>query len=179
MAETFTNALARAAGIVTSSSAGTIGITTNKIAGISTGAVSVGNLIDNANFIAGTKVSTVGVNSITADRDSTNTAAASSQNVKFLDSTTAYTSPAATKSILIGGTFANNTNSQVNLTVELSDNSTGTTCAIASKIPVPAGSSFVISDAGKTVMEANDEIRVFCDTDNAIDVSLSILQGVS
>ena len=27
-------------------------------------------------------------------------------------------------------------------------------------------------------MEANDAIRVFCDSANAIDVSLSILQGV-
>jgi len=179
MAESFSNSLARAAGIVTSSSSGTIGITTNKIAGISTALVEIGNLIDNANFIAGTKVESVGVNSITADRDSTNDAAASSQSVKFLGVTTVYSSPAATKSILIGGTFANNTNSQVNLTVELNDNSTGTSCAIASKIPVPAGSSFVISDAGKTVMEANDAIRVFCDSANAIDVSLSILQGVS
>ena len=179
MAETFSNSLARAAGIVTSSSAGTIGITTNKIAGISTALVEIGNLIDNANFIAGTKVESVGVNSITADRDSTNDAAASSQSVSFLGVTTVYSSPAATKSILIGGTFANNTNSQVNLTVELNDNSTGTSCAIASKVPVPAGSSFVISDAGKTVMEADDAIRVFCDSANAIDVSLSILQGVS
>ena len=40
MAESFSNSLARAAGIVTSSSAGTIGITTNRIAGISTALVS-------------------------------------------------------------------------------------------------------------------------------------------
>ena len=93
--------------------------------------------------------------------------------------TTEYTSAAATKSILIGGTFANNTSSSVNLTVEVHDASAGIQAAIASKIPVPTGSSFVISDAGKTVLETGDEVRVFCDTANAIDVNLSILTGVS
>ena len=93
--------------------------------------------------------------------------------------TTAYTSDAGTKSILIGGTFANNTSSSVNLTVEVHDASAGVQAAIASKIPVPTGSSFVISDAGKSVLEAGDEVRVFCDTANALDVNLSILTGVS
>ena len=53
------------------------------------------------------------------------------------------------------------------------------TLSIASKIPVPAGSSFIISDTGKTILESNDELRVYCDIANAIDVSLSILTGVS
>jgi hypothetical protein len=179
MAESFSNALSRAAGIVTTSSSGSIGITTNLITGISTAAVSVGNLVDNANYIAGTKVSTIGVGEVTVDRNSTNTAAASSQSVKFLGATAVYTSPSATKSILIGGTFANNTNNQVSLTVEVYDNSAGISAAIASKIPVPSGSSFVISDTGKTLLEGDDVLRVYCDTANAIDVSLSILTGVA
>jgi hypothetical protein len=179
MAESFSNALSRAAGIVTTSSSGSIGITTNLITGISTAAVSVGNLVDNANYIAGTKVSTIGVGLVTVDRNSTNTAAASSQSVKFLGATAVYTSPSATKSILIGGTFANNTNNQVSLTVEVYDNSAGISAAIASKIPVPSGSSFVISDTGKTLLEGDDVLRVYCDTANAIDVSLSILTGVA
>ena len=80
---------------------------------------------------------------------------------------------------MIGGTFANNTNNSVELTVELYDNSTTVGVAIASKIPVPAGSSFVISDVGKTILEPNDQIRVYCNTEDAIDASLSILTGVS
>ena len=63
--------------------------------------------------------------------------------------TAAYTSPANTKSILIGGTFSNLTNNNVNITVEIVTGVTSTT--IANDIPVPTGSSFVISDAGKTV----------------------------
>ncbi len=179
MAEAFSNKVVRAAGIVTTSSSGSIGVTTTLITGISTVGVAVSSLIDNANFIAGTKVSTIGIGSVFADRTSTNTSSTSSQTVRFLGVTTAYTSPAATKSILIGGTFANNTNNSVNLTVEVFDSSTSVGVAIASKIPVPAGSSFVISDTGKTLLEASDELRVYCDTNNAIDAALSILTGVA
>ena len=179
MAESFSNSLTRAAGIVTTSSSGSIGITTNLITGISTALVNVGDLIDNGNYIAGTKVSSLGAGQVVVNRNSTNTAATSSQTVRFLGVTTAYTSPSATKSILIGGTFANNTNNQVSLSVEVYDNSAGITAAIASKIPVPAGSSFVISDTGKTLLEADDELRIYCDTANAIDASLSILTGVA
>jgi hypothetical protein len=179
MAESFSNSLTRAAGIVTTSSSGSIGITTNLITGISTALVNVGDLIDNGNYIAGTKVSSLGAGQVVVNRNSTNTAATSSQTVRFLGVTTAYTSPSATKSILIGGTFANNTNNQVSLSVEVYDNSAGITAAIASKIPVPAGSSFVISDTGKTLLEADDELRIYCDTANAIDANLSILTGVA
>ena len=111
--------------------------------------------------------------------DSTNTAAATSQNVGFLGPTTAYSSGSGEKAILVGGTFANNTESQVNVTVSVYDNSAGTEVGLASKIPVPNGSSFVISDVGKTVLESLDEVRVYTDTANAIDASLSILKGVS
>ena len=177
MAEAFSNKVARAAGIVTTMTGGAIGITTNLITGISTTNVAVNDLVDNSNYILGTKVSSVGASQVICNRDSTNDTAATSQTVKFLGVTTAYTSSA--KSILVGGTFANNTNSSVNLTVQLYDNSVTTEVGIAAKIPVPNGSSFVISDAGKTVMEASDEIRIYCDSEGAIDATLSILTGVS
>ena len=179
MAEAFSNSLTRAAGIVTTSSNGTIGVTTTIITGISTSLVSVNDLVDTQHFIAGSRVSSIGAGQVVVDRSSTNTASASSQTVRFLGMTTAYTSSTGVKSILIGGTFANNTNNQVSLTVEVNDNSAGITAALASNIPVPAGSSFVISDAGKTVLEGDDQVRVYCDTANAIDVNLSILTGVS
>ena len=177
MAEAFSNKVHRAAGIVTTMTGGAIGIQTNLITGISTTSVAVNDLVDNSNYILGTKVSSVGASQVVVNRDSTNDTAATSQTVKFLGPTTAYTSSA--KSILVGGTFANNTNSSVNLTVQLYDNSVTTEVGIAAKIPVPNGSSFVISDAGKTVMEASDEIRIYCDSEGAIDATLSILTGVS
>ena len=177
MAEQFSNAIKRRCGIVSSSTGGSIGIKTNLITGISTVDVAINDVIDNQHFILGTKVTAIGVASVTCDRDSTNTAAATAQNVSFLGVTTAYTSSA--KSILVGGTFANNTTQSVNLSVTVWDNSASTEVSIAGKIPVPNGSSFVISDAGKTVLEASDEVRIYCDTANAIDATLSILTGVS
>ena len=69
------------------------------------------------------------------------------------------------------------------MTVEVYDQSVGVTStgsvAIASKIPVPNGSSFVLTDAGKTLLESLDEIKVYCDVDGGIDVNLSILTGVN
>jgi len=188
MAEAFSNQVARAAGIVTSYSGSTIGAGSTTITVTSITGIGVSFLVDNQNFIAGTKVHSTlpvsgGVGTVFTDKSSTNTASASSQVVKFLGPTTAYTSPSATKSIIIGGTFANNTNNSVNLTVEVYDTSVGVTStgsvAVASKIPVPGGSSFVISDTGKTLLEAGDELKVYCDTADAIDVSLSILTGVN
>ena len=188
MAEAFSNRVARAAGIVTSYSGSTIGAGSTTITVTSITGIGVSFLVDNQNFIAGTKVHSTlpvsgGVGTVFTDKSSTNTSSASSQVVKFLGPTTAYTSPSATKSIIIGGTFANNTNNSVNLTVEVYDTSVGVTStgsvAIASKIPVPGGSSFVISDTGKTLLEAGDELKVYCDTSDAIDVSLSILTGVN
>ena len=178
MAEQFSNAIKRRCGIVSTSTSGSIGITTNLITGISTVGVAVSDLVDNEWFLAGSKVTAIGVNSTTIDSDSVNTAAASNQTVKYLGVTTAYQST-ETKSVLIGGTFANNTTSQVNLTVNIWDASASTEVGLAVKIPVPNGSSFVITDTGKTMLETYDEVRVYVDTDNAIDVTESILKGVT
>jgi len=183
MAEAFSNSLARAAGIVTTYSGSTVAAASTPITVTANTGIGVSDLVDNANFISGTRVAQIVGTTIFTDRNSTNTSSASSQTVRFLGPTTAYTSPASTKSILVGGTFANNTSNSVNLTVELYDSSVGVTStgavAIASKIPVPAGSSFVISDTGKTVLESGDEIRIYCDSNDAIDASLSVLTGVN
>ena len=183
MAEAFSNSLARAAGIVTTYSGSTIGAAGTTITVTANTGIGVSDLIDNQHFIAGTRVAQIVGTTIYADRNSTNGASATSQTIRFLGPTTAYTSPASTKTILVGGTFSNNTNNNIHVTVELLDSSVGVTStgsvAIASKIPVPGGSSFVISDTGKTVLESRDEIRVYCDTNDAVDVSLSVLTGVN
>ena len=181
MAEAFSNRLARAVGIVSTSSAGTIGALGNLITGVSTVGLTAGDLVDNIHYLAGTKILNFGTSAeeVVCDRNSTNTASASGQSVRFLSPTNVYASPNNIKSIIIGGTFANNTDNQVNLTVSVYDDSAAVESSIAQKIPVPSGSSFVISDAGKTLLESNDVVKVYCDTDNAIDVNLSILTGVS
>ena len=160
----------------------TVGAISTSITVSANTGIAVSDLVDNQNFLAGTKVHQIAGTTIYTDLTSTNTSSSTTQTVKFLGMTTAYT--AADKSILIGGTFANNTDSEVQLTVEVFDQSVGVTTtggavSIASKIPVPNGSSFVISDAGKTVLETSDELRVYCNTNDALDVTLGILKGVS
>ena len=183
MAEAFSNKVVRAAGIVTTYSGSTVAAGSTQITVTANTGIGVSDLVDNGHFIAGTRVAQISGTTIFTDHNSTNTASAASQTVRFLGPTTAYTSPSATKSIIIGGTFTNNTNNSINLTLEVLDSSVGVTStgavAIASKIPVPSGSSFVISDTGKTLLESGDELRIYCDTTDAIDASLSILTGVS
>ena len=150
------------------------------IAGVSTVNLGVGYLINNQHFRGGTKVVSIDSTSqVTVDRNSTNTAPSSQQPVcevyGVLHALPHFT--CHTKSILIGGTFSNLTNNNVNITVEIVTGVTSTT--IANDIPVPTGSSFVISDAGKTVMTGGDVINLYCDTENAIDGTLGILQGVN
>ena len=179
MAEAFSNSITRASGIVTSNASANIGVTTTIITGISTVGVAVSNLIINQHFNGGSKVLSIGSGQVTTDTASTNSTAATTQSVKFLGVTTAYTSAAATKSVLIGGTFANNTDNSVKLFVEVFDVSGLTTANLAYDIPVPEGSSFVISDAGKTLLESEDELRIYADTANSIDTTLSVITGVN
>ena len=176
MAESFTNALKKAVGVVTTSSSGSIGITSTIITGISTAGVAVGYLVDNGNFIGGSKVSTIGAGQVTVDSTSTNTSATTTQSVSFVGLTTIYASTGL-KSILIGGTLANNTTNQVSATVQVSSGSTSYN--LLYKVPVPAGSSVIISDAGKTLLNASDEIRIGSSVSNSLDVTLAILQGVA
>ena len=175
MAESFNNKLTSSAGIVTTTTVASIGAGLTTISGISTSGISVGDMVDTTFFRGATKVYSIGTGSVLVDKASTNNSMASNQNVTFMGLTTAYT--ASGKAILVGGTFANLTNNSINLFVEIG---IGNTFAnIANDIPVPTGSSFVISDAGKTILKPNEEIRVYCDTANALDVSLSILEGVA
>ena len=185
MAEAFTNKLVRAAGIVsTTDSTAAIGANATAITNIQTANLHVGDLVVNQNFRAGAKIRTItNSTSVVVDRSSTNTSATTSQIVKFLGVTTAFTSSGTEKSILIGGTFANLTENDINVSVEIFDNSSAgtanSTSLLASDIPIPSGSSFVISEAGKTVLEQNDQVKIYCDTANAVDVTLAILSGVS
>jgi hypothetical protein len=176
MAESFTNALKRSVGVVTTSSSGSIGITSTIITGISTAGVAVGYLVDNGNFIGGSRVSVIGAGQVTVDSTSTNTTATSTQTVNFVGLTTIYASTGQ-KSILIGGTLANNTTNQVSATVQVASGSTSYN--LLYKVPIPAGSSVVISDAGKTLLNASDEVRVGSSVANSLDVTLGILQGVA
>ena len=103
MAESFSNSLTRAAGLVVTKTGATVAAASTEITVSANTGIYVGQLIDNQHFIAGTKVDSINGTTINADRASTNTASAGSQVVDFLGVTTAFTASATEKSILIGG----------------------------------------------------------------------------
>ena len=187
MAEAFTNKIVRAVGIVSTFSTASIGVGASAITSIETTHLNVGDLVVNQHFRSGAKIySITNATSLLVDRTSTNTTAATNQIVQVLGVTTAFTASGTEKSILIGGTFSNLTQNDINIYVEIVDQSLAVAGAagissvqLVSDIPIPNGSSFVISEAGKTVLEQNDQVTVYCDTANAVDVTLAILSGVS
>ena len=179
MAEAFSNSITKTVGVVTSYTGSTIGAAGTSITVTANTGIGVSDLVVNPHFVGGTKVTQIVGPTIYTDIASTNEASASSQVVKFLGVQTCYTSPAATKSILIGGTLTNNENGAIKVFVECRDSSAGVDANLVYNAPIPEGSSMIISDAGKTVLEATDELRVYCDTKNGVDINFSILSGVS
>ena len=179
MAESFSNSITKTVGVVTSYTGSTIGAAGTTITVTANTGIGVSDLVVNNNFTGGTKVTQIESTTIYTDTASSNESSASSQVVKFLGVTTVYTSAAATKSIVIGGTLTNNENGAIKVFVETRDSSAGVDANLVYNAPIPEGSSMIISDAGKTVLEATDELRVYCDTKNGVDVNFSILSGVS
>ena len=179
MAEAFSNSITKTVGVCTAYTGSTIGAAGTSITVTANTGIGVSDLVVNQNFTGGTKVTQIEGTTIYTDIASTNESSASSQTVRFLGPTPCYTSAAATKSILIGGTLTNNENGAIKVFVETRDASAGVDANLVYNAPIPEGSSMIISDAGKTVLEAADELRVYCDTKNGVDVNFSILSGVS
>ena len=85
MAESFTNKIVRAAGIVSTTDAGaSIGAGASAITNIQTADLNVGDLVVNQNFRSGAKIHSISNGtSLLVDRSSTNTSAATNQIVNF------------------------------------------------------------------------------------------------
>ena len=183
MAESFTNVSTRKIGVTTSVNTATVGAAGFAITNCSTFNVSPGMLVDHSNFVKGTRVTVINTASnfgtsgeITVDTVSTNTETLENATIGFHTVSSVYT--ASEKTILVGGTLANNTNSQIEATVMLNQSGNDNINIIASA-PIPAGSSLVISDAGKLVVGIGCTISVSTYSDNAVDSSFSFLKGVS
>ena len=183
MAESFTNKSIRRVGVTTSVTTASIGVATDRITNISTWNTAVGALVDAVQFVGGTRVKTIDTASnfgtsgvVIVDSTSTNVAAATTQTVGFHSVTSLYT--AAEKTILIGGTFANNTNSQVKASLVLSQED-NQHVNIVHDVPVPEGSSLVISEAGKIVVGIGSTLSAAVNADMGCDVVFSFLKGVT
>jgi hypothetical protein len=183
MAESFANKSQRRVGVTTTVYTASVGLSTNRITNISTYNVATGALVDSPWFIGGTRVLSVDVASnfgtsgeVTVDSRSTNVSAATTQTVGF-NSVTAIDTPTE-KTILVAGTFANNTNSQLRASLILSQHN-NEHINIVHDVPIPEGSTLILSDAGKLVVGIGSTLSVAVNGNEAIDVSFSFLRGVT
>lgn len=183
MAESFANKSQRRIGVTSSVTTASIGVATDRITNISTFNVAVGAVVDTAYFVGGTRVSSIETASnfgtsgeVIVDSTSTNVSAATTQTVGF-HSVTAIDTPTE-KSIMVAGTLANNTANQVTASVILSQHD-NEHINIVHDAPIPAGSSLVLSDAGKLVVGIGSTVSVAVDANSGVDVSFSFLRGVS
>lgn len=183
MPESFANKSVRRVGVTSSVHTASIGVATDRITNISTFNVAVGALVDSNNFIGGTRVKTVDTASnfgtsgvVIVDSTSTNVSTALTQTVGFHSMTTIDTP--TEKTILVAGTLANNTASQVTASVVL-EQQDNESINIVHDVPIPAGSSLVLSDAGKLVVGIGSTLSVAVDANQGVDVAFSFLRGVT
>lgn len=182
MPESFSNKSVRRVGVTTTVYTASIGVSTNRITNISTFNVAAGALVDSQWFVGGTRVTTINTASnfgtggiVTVDSTSSNVSVAATQTVGF-NSVTSIETPVE-KTILVAGTLANNTNSQLRASVILSQHN-NEHINIIHDAPIPEGSTLVVSDAGKLVIGIGSTLSVAVNGDQAVDVSFSFLKGV-
>jgi hypothetical protein len=94
---------------------------------------------------------------------------------------TIYTGKASTETTVIGMSIANITGSQVTVDVKIesdtSDTETNSNVFLIKDAPVPSGGTLVpIGGDQKVVLQATDVLKVQCDTANAVDTIVSILE---
>jgi hypothetical protein len=183
MPESFANKSQRRVGVTSSVHTASIAAASDRITNISTFNVNVGALVDATQFIGGTRVlqvvsaSNFGTGGeVRVDSTSSNVSAATTQTVGF-NSVTAIDTPSE-KSILVAGTLANNTPDQLKASVILSQHN-NEHINVVHDVPIPAGSSLVLSDAGKLVVGIGSTVSVSVNTNSGVDVALSFLRGVS
>jgi hypothetical protein len=183
MAESFASKAQRRVGVTSSVHTGTIGVATDRITNISTFNVAVGALVDTSFFVGGTRVKSIDTASnfgtsgvVIVDSTSTNVSSALTQTVGF-HSVTSIDTPTE-KTILVAGTLANNTANQLTASVILEQHD-NESINIVHDVPIPAGSSLVLSDAGKLVVGIGSTLSVAVDANQGVDVSFSFLRGVT
>lgn len=86
-----------------------------------------------------------------------------------------YTAPASNEVVTIGINLANVHTSQIYVTLQ--HVGTGNTINLIKDVPIPAGSSLSPLD-GKINLVAGDILRVSSDTENSVDVLISVLEQV-
>ena len=86
-----------------------------------------------------------------------------------------YTVPAATTTTVIGITLANVSGSGINVGVGVS-RVTQESIRLLKNVPIPQGSTLEFMQGNKIVLEATDTLTVISDSNNSLDVALTILE---
>lgn len=88
---------------------------------------------------------------------------------------TVYTAPAATTTIVLGLTLSNISANTIYSTVGIT-NADGDNVNFLKNVPIPTGSAIEVMSGNKIVLEAGDTITVASDTANSLDTTLSIME---
>tara|TARA_B100001057_G_C22550118_1_gene833115 strand:+ start:366 stop:692 length:327 start_codon:yes stop_codon:yes gene_type:complete len=86
-----------------------------------------------------------------------------------------YVVPGSTTSVVIGITLANISGSGCNVGIGIVRNSADDVSLLKNG-PVPQGSSLEFMEGNKIVLETTDKLTVSSDTNNSIDVALTIME---
>lgn len=84
------------------------------------------------------------------------------------------TSP-VTATVVIGITLANTSGSGINVGIGITRSSSDN-ISLMKNVPIPQGSSLEFMQGNKIVLEATDTITAVSDTNNSLDVALTIME---
>jgi hypothetical protein len=88
-----------------------------------------------------------------------------------------YACPSATSATVIGVNVANIVSQNIEVDVEITDNSAGLTKYLVKGATLPQGSSTIlVGGEQKVVLEANDSITVTSSVNSSVDVVVSVLE---
>jgi hypothetical protein len=101
-------------------------------------------------------------------------------NVSNSTADTIYTVPATTTAVAIGLVLANKSTHVVTATVDLNsttnDNELNTAVTLFHNITIPDKSTLEVFGGQKLILQTTDQIKITSDTQNGLDVALSVLE---
>lgn len=95
-----------------------------------------------------------------------------------ITTTTVYTVPAATSSIIIGITLCNTSGSGINVNVGIARTSDDNVFLLKN-VPIPQGSTLEVMQGNKVVLEANDSLTARSDTNASLDCTFALMETTS
>ena len=88
---------------------------------------------------------------------------------------TVYTVPSSTTTVVIGVTLANTSGSSINVGLGIA-RASADDISLMKNVPLPYGSALEFMQGNKIVLEATDELTAVSDTNTTLDVALTIME---